>query len=32
VGLVAAILQGHGLAWAIVVAFTAWLIHDIVIA
>lgn len=31
-GIVAAILQDHGLGWAIVVAFTAWLIHNIVIA
>jgi hypothetical protein len=30
-GIVAAILQDHALGWAIVVAFTAWLIHDIVI-
>jgi len=26
------ILQDHALGWAIVVAFAAWLIHDIVIA
>lgn len=31
-GIVAAVLQDHVLAWAIVVAFTAWLIHNIVIA
>jgi hypothetical protein len=31
-GIVAAILQDHALGWAIVVAFTAWLIHNIVIA
>lgn len=30
--IVAAILQDHDLGWAIVVAFTAWLIHNIVIA
>jgi hypothetical protein len=31
-GGVAAILQDHALGWAIVVAFTAWLIHNLVIA
>ena len=31
-GIVAAILQDHALGWAIVIAFTAWLIHNIVIA
>ncbi len=31
-GVVAAILQDHALGWAIVVSFTAWLIHNIVIA
>jgi hypothetical protein len=31
-GIVAAVLQDHALGWAIVVAFAAWLIHDIVIA
>jgi hypothetical protein len=31
-GIVAAILQDHALGWAIAVAFTAWLIHNIVIA
>jgi hypothetical protein len=31
-GIVAAILQDHALGWAIVVAFTVWLIHNIVIA
>jgi len=31
-GIVAAVLQDHVLGWAIVVAFTAWLIHNIVIA
>jgi uncharacterized membrane protein YcaP (DUF421 family) len=31
-GIVAAILQDHVLGWAIVVAFTAWLVHNIVIA
>jgi hypothetical protein len=31
-GIVAAILQDHTLGWAIVVAFTAWLLHNIVIA
>lgn len=31
-GIVAAILQDHALGWAIVVAFTAWLIHNIVVA
>lgn len=31
-GIVAAILQDHALGRAIVVAFTAWLIHNIVIA
>ncbi len=30
-GIVAAILQDHALGWAIVAAFTAWLIHNIVI-
>jgi hypothetical protein len=31
-GIMAAVLQDHALGWAIVVAFTAWLIHSIVIA
>jgi hypothetical protein len=31
-GIVAAILQDHALGWAIVVAFTAWLIRNMVIA
>jgi hypothetical protein len=31
-GVVAAILQDHALGWAIVAAFTVWLIHNIVIA
>jgi hypothetical protein len=31
-GIMAAVLQDHALGWAIVVAFTAWLIHNIVIA
>jgi len=31
-GIVAAVLQDHALGWAITVAFTAWLIHNIVIA
>jgi hypothetical protein len=31
-GIVAAILQDHAPGWAIVVAFTAWLIHNIVTA
>jgi hypothetical protein len=30
-GIVAAVLQDHALGWAIVAAFTAWLIHNIVI-
>ena len=28
----AAVLQDHALGWAIVAAFTVWLIHNIVIA
>jgi hypothetical protein len=31
-GVVAAVLQDHALGWAIVAAFTVWLIHNIVIA
>lgn len=31
-GIMAAVLQDHALGWALVVAFTAWLIHNIVIA
>jgi len=31
-GIMAAVLQDHALGWAIVVAFIAWLIHNIVIA
>jgi hypothetical protein len=31
-GIMAAVLQDHALGWAIVVAFTAWLIHNIVLA
>jgi hypothetical protein len=31
-GIVAAILQDHALGWAIVIAFTVWLIHNVVIA
>ena len=31
-GIMAAVMQDHALGWAIVVAFVAWLIHDIVIA
>lgn len=31
-GIVAAILQDHDLGWVMVVAFTAWLVHNIVIA
>jgi hypothetical protein len=31
-GITAAVLQDHALAWAILVAFTAWLTHDLVIA
>lgn len=31
-GIVAAILQDHELGWVMVVAFTAWLVHNIVIA
>ena len=31
-GIMAAILQDHALGWAIVVAFVAWLIHNIAIA
>jgi len=31
-GIVAAILQDHTLGWAIVAAFIAWLIHNLVIA
>jgi hypothetical protein len=31
-GVVAAILQDHALGWAILVAFSTWLIHNIVIA
>jgi hypothetical protein len=31
-GIVAAVLQDHALGWVIVVAFAAWLIHNIVIA
>lgn len=31
-GVVAAILQDHALGWVLVVAFTVWLIHNIVIA
>jgi hypothetical protein len=30
-GVVAAILQDHALGWALVAAFTVWLIHNIVI-
>lgn len=30
-GIVAATLQDHALGWVIVVAFTAWLIHNIAI-
>jgi hypothetical protein len=30
-GIVAAVLQDHELAWAILAAFTAWLIHNVVI-
>jgi hypothetical protein len=30
-GVVAAVLQDHALGWAIVAAFAAWLIHNIVI-
>jgi hypothetical protein len=31
-GITAAVLQYHGIAWAIVAAFTAWLIHNVIIA
>jgi hypothetical protein len=31
-GVVAAIMQDRALGWAIVIAFTVWLIHDVVIA
>lgn len=31
-GITAAVLQYHGIAWAIASAFTAWLIHDVAIA
>lgn len=31
-GIVAAVLQDHALGWAILVAFIAWLIHNIMIA
>jgi hypothetical protein len=31
-GIVAAVLQDHALGWVITIAFTAWLIHNIVIA
>jgi hypothetical protein len=30
-GITAAVLQDHELAWAILAAFTAWLIHNVVI-
>jgi hypothetical protein len=30
-GIMAAVLQDHALGWAIVVAFVAWLIHNIAI-
>jgi hypothetical protein len=31
-GIVAAITQNHTLGWALVVAFIAWLVHDILMA
>jgi hypothetical protein len=31
-GIMAAVLQDHALGWAIMVAFMAWLIHNIAIA
>jgi hypothetical protein len=31
-GITAAVLQYHGIAWAITAAFTAWLIHNVAIA
>jgi hypothetical protein len=31
-GITAAVLQDHGIAWAITAAFTAWLIHNVIIA
>lgn len=31
-GITAAVLQDHAIAWAIVVAFAAWLAHNVIIA
>jgi len=31
-GITAAVLQDHPLAWAVLVAFTLWLAHDLLIA
>jgi hypothetical protein len=31
-GIVAAIQQDHALGWPIVIAFTAWLVHNVAIA
>jgi hypothetical protein len=31
-GITAAVLQYHGIAWAIVAAFIAWLIHNVITA